>query len=1498
MENGYITYNNAKQLVADVRNIEKSLLAELEEENTSYNTSKQNLLNQKNAQVSEAENRKQAAANSLQSNVNDIVGASKRIVSEIAGMDARLASVDGNYLRERQKRAKALANARKQEYFNGGDLYQNLCALEKEYISLYGKYINNPMPGSLGALSMLLSGQRKNDYDDLIILRNTATVLQFNIENMFPNQISQQLEQTNNDIANEIGRIQNNYAAKLEELNAQHNMVVEQIGNKAYIEVNNFISDEVIDRAAQLYDSFKNDMYNVKTKELVDKNVFTVQYEHFNIANEFKMREMYAAVQNKFKKILWNSNNNHIQLPIISEIGSYPAYYLTYDNRNDINEFVDSYIFSYLSQVEVGKLRISIADCENKGMSAETYLDMKSKIPDLFGGQIITNEYDLSERLRELNSKMQMIMQEKLRTEYSDIYDYNRQKNDDSIKIELVVLFDFPNGISENDMSIVQNLLQSGAKCGIYVFITQSKMNMDNFSEKYRENIQTIKKMCQEIVSSAEKITLNGWIFSWNNINKNEFKKFISKYIMQYERLSGNSSIFNNLISQLVESKDDVTLKSDIHMVKMIETEHDRLRQGISVPLDIKYPSYIVAGDMHYPADIFEEAYGYNEISNQLNDGNGQIKLPYILNTKEQLNLYIESNEESIFQAQKFVHNIIWNFFLYVPATKLNVSVFDSERKGQSINPFLEFRKKSPEIFDNDIHTNTEEIYERLKKFNEQIDDCIQMKLGNNYKTIIDYNERNSARAVELNLLVINDFPSGFDSRSIGLLSNIIKNGNKCGIYTIINHNTDIEFSGYDNNENIIETIKENSAYIEAKEGSIYLAPFDLLIDGLVEFSLEEIDKFVDGYIESVEKIKNKPLLFDDILGDDLFSKKTKNSLDIPIGIGDEDKVVQISFGKGSSHHALIAGATGSGKSTLLHTLITSAMLNYSPDELNLYLMDFKSGTEFKIYDSTSYRLPHIKLLALDAMQEFGESILENLISELARRSELFKKAQEEVGTQISNISDYVEKTNKPMPRILVVMDEFQILYNDSSNRKVAHNCAQLTKRIVTEGRSYGIHLLMATQSTRIIGDLSLDSGTIEQMRIRVGLKCGEYDARYLFKDNETKALELMKGPRGTAVLNQEYVEQDVIGFRVAYCDEDTQKTKLEMIADRFKDSEYTLQSFEGNATNDLLDIYDKKEKSGEQCSGKNIEVEIGDLIKVAPPLSITFDRKKKHNILICGSSEKMADNLFNMFALSILKCRTADFYCIDGEMIVGDEDLLTYYNQYKRFGDTFKLAKMPKNIIEYINEIYDIYSNKKKGHDGRTVFVGIRKFQIIELIKQMMKDELIDESEYFDEGESSILTDDIFSRDKPFDFGTGDMPSDVKDKDIPSDVKDKDVQSILSSIDNTPSLKSIGVSEKLLKLLNDGSTYGIYFIMSCNEFQSIKDNMLYSSNLLSKFTERFVFSLSDMDAESLIEGISVASLSDNTVYFSDMVKKTYQVKPYVFPDAERLGKYLDSKIG
>jgi hypothetical protein len=68
---------------------------------------------------------------------------------------------------------------------------------------------------------------------------------------------------------------------------------------------------------------------------------------------------------------------------------------------------------------------------------------------------------------------------------------------------------------------------------------------------------------------------------------------------------------------------------------------------------------------------------------------------------------------------------------------------------------------------------------------------------------------------------------------------------------------------------------------------------------------------------------------------------------------------------------------------------------------------------------------------------------------------------------------------------------------------------------------------------------------------------------------------------------------------------------------------------------------------------------------------------------------------------------------------------------------------------------------------------------------------------------------------------------------------------------------------------------------------------MYYSDNVLAKIPERIIFALSDSDADNLIDGVSVAQMKDNTVYFTDGVKNTFQFKPFVIESAYEIKAYL-----
>src|SRR5208282_6641737 len=136
---------------------------------------------------------------------------------------------------------------------------------------------------------------------------------------------------------------------------------------------------------------------------------------------------------------------------------------------------------------------------------------------------------------------------------------------------------------------------------------------------------------------------------------------------------------------------------------------------------------------------------------------------------------------------------------------------------------------------------------------------------------------------------------------------------------------------------------------------------------------------------------------------------KSDSDVGVAIGRSGATRVQTFRLGKGVAQHALVAGKTGSGKSTLLHALISNLAMWYSPEEIELYLIDFKKGVEFKTY--AAHLLPHARAIAVESDREFGLSVLQRIDAELTRRGTLYRK----FGVQ--DLASYREASGQALPR-------------------------------------------------------------------------------------------------------------------------------------------------------------------------------------------------------------------------------------------------------------------------------------------------------------------------------------------------------------------------------------------------------------------------------------------------------------------------------------------------
>lgn len=106
----------------------------------------------------------------------------------------------------------------------------------------------------------------------------------------------------------------------------------------------------------------------------------------------------------------------------------------------------------------------------------------------------------------------------------------------------------------------------------------------------------------------------------------------------------------------------------------------------------------------------------------------------------------------------------------------------------------------------------------------------------------------------------------------------------------------------------------------------------------------------------------------------------------------------------------------------------------------------------------------------------------------------------------IKDINDYRRLTGNPMPRILVIMDEFQMLFSEENNRKVANHCGKRLADFISLSRVYGIHFVLATQTmSRLSNGFSVRKSTLNEMYVRIGLKCTENECNSVFGDRNGK---------------------------------------------------------------------------------------------------------------------------------------------------------------------------------------------------------------------------------------------------------------------------------------------------------------------------------------------------------------------------------------------------------
>jgi len=627
-------------------------------------------------------------------------------------------------------------------------------------------------------------------------------------------------------------------------------------------------------------------------------------------------------------------------------------------------------------------------------------------------------------------------------------------------------------------------------------------------------------------------------------------------------------------------------------------------------------------------------------------------------------------------EGAQLLSSIVWRIVCASSPENYRFIFIDTFDRGRSFASALNL----PEIVrGNKIYCQEHEIEFILKKCVDDMEEIIQRRLREIYDNVEDYNKANPLTSIPYHYLVFTGFPDGFSDSAINLLLSIARSGIRSGYYLIGGLFTG-EYPGIDK---LLPRFIEQSSIIyldqhnQARWDDPLFAHMPIKLDQPPSKELTElVSLLVKDAVEKISDVIEFARLATELSG--WMKCSSEIGLIIPIGLNQNGTLSNIELGPSiETFHGLVGGRIGSGKTNFLHALILSLCLNYSNEEIQLYLVDFKEGVEFQDY--VNYQLPQARAIVIEAEREFGLSVLEYLEEEMSRRGEEFKG----VGVNVVNIENYRTQTRRKMPRILAVFDEFVKLFEEDD--VIADRAYQALLHIAQRGRAFGIHLVLAAQ--RPVGSFQNLNPVKSQIGLRVAFKCNEPDDSALILGERNEKAAYLEGTGIACITYDPTLQDKTKTVRIAYVSQDDRKLYLESI--RKVSSEHipsvawdaiVFKKWEPAFWKDTRSI---RELLYNRTNNVAQRFWLGQPVRLADDQSFTFSSIEGENALILGIN----DQLVFQSMIHMLMGLALTSYPQKAEFI-----WLTATNSYPNGNEIITAFNKLPHSIQLVNE-QDIYS-------------------------------------------------------------------------------------------------------------------------------------------------------------------------------------------------------------
>ncbi len=777
------------------------------------------------------------------------------------------------------------------------------------------------------------------------------------------------------------------------------------------------------------------------------------------------------------------------------------------------------------------------------------------------------------------------------------------------------------------------------------------------------------------------------------------------------------------------------------------------------------------------------------------------------------------------------INHTALELLLTAPAGRMRFTLIDPVGLGKNFAGLMHLADYDDQLINRRIWTQPNQIEQCLLDLTEHMEKVTQMYLRNEYDTLAEYNQVAGNIAEKYHVLVVSDFPTGFSESALRRLHNIAVSGARCGVFLLLHRDRRQAMS----EDAVVHDLREHCVWIQSQKKGYRLGAHawtGVHLNWMDRVKFQDTVHLIHQIGQANVDSNRVEVPFSQITPkpDACWTQDTSASLKVPIGRTGASKLQYLTLGKGTQQHALIAGKTGSGKSTLFHIIVSNLSLWCSPDQVEFYLIDFKKGVEFKCY--AAHKLPHARVVAIESDREFGLSVLERVDQELRRRGDLFR----EKGVQDLARYRSAEDT-QPMPRTLLMIDEFQEYFVEDDH--VAQNAAVLLDRIVRQGRAFGIHVILGSQT--LGGAYTLARTTFAQMAVRIALQCDEADS-YLIMDENNAAPRLLSRPGEGIYNNRNGAVEGNSPFQTVWLNDDERDTYLQQVsalAQNHASQETGPVVFEGNAPADIRDNHELAVALEIEPSGNPEETcaWLGAPNSIKGPTGAAFGTQSSSNLLIIGQNEEMAFSMIISSLISLAAQQSSD----RAEFIV--LDAFPDHSAKREMMDQV-IAMLPHRVRSLKDERLEDMMERLETHMDRRAEHGAVHGEIYFIVIGLQ----------------------LFKKLRPedeFSFSANDGEGDSK----PGAVLDR--------------------------IIREGSSLGVRVLATMDSYNS--SQRFLNRKALSEFEMRVLFQMSANDSAALIDHTKASQLGLHRALFYNERRGYAEVfRPYAMPDGSWLSNVRD----